>query len=181
MSGSFRLSINDSTKSDLESCPILEQIPSSRRPPPGLYISPDPCFIHTTVRDWIFDNSLESLTETFLEMGIYQHEDVVHVASGLRISTEFRQEFQNALNVDNLRWLSVQSALMRYARPVDYPFVKGSKAKLDHEGKNEYLFDQARWDQRMQLVDDERITGEQAREARQSDGASEQLENANVE
>lgn len=105
--------------------------------------------------DWLSDNSLESVADQFLQMGVYQHEDLVNLACGLRRSGEFRLSLQRGLNIAPHIWLSMEGALMRYARPFKYTSVKVSVASVDPDGRFEYLFDDAAWDRKLQEVQGE--------------------------
>lgn len=129
----------------------------------GCVLSPDPAFIHTSVHDWICDNSLEWVTAEFSQLGIYEHQDLVNVACGLR-SPQFRQDLLCALDPGAYDCATLETALRRYARPIDYPFVRSSNVTPRVEQSHEYLFNAAAWHQRLLRVQAEIKTRHQERE-----------------
>lgn len=114
------------------------------------------------MRAWTRDKSLEWATSIFIELGIYEHEDLVNVACALR-SHSFREELQCAIDTDAQHWLSLEMALRRYARPINFPFVKSSKAKVK-SAQHEYLFDAAQGDTRLDEAEAEVRIRHQRRE-----------------
>lgn len=152
--------------SDLESCPEAEEgIYYRSKLTCGLMISPDTCFVHASVKEWMRDNSLESLTARFHDLGIYEHADLVNVACCLRSSGQFTIELQRALDLTPQSWVSLKSALLRYARPVEYAYVKASKTAVNPESKHEYLFDEAEWRSQERVLEDEARKETERREA----------------
>ena len=147
---------------DLERSPDLPPPADLRsRRSSGLVLSPDTRFIHASVGQWIRDNSFEPLTSKFLQIGMYQHEDMVNIACSIRTSGEFLIDLEHGLNVNPQTWVAVQAAFMRYARPINYAFVKASKVDLKPDWKHEYLFDEAEWQhQEQEMRDEARLRGQ---------------------